>query len=217
VIKGPSGYYCSAYPDANGFAYAGGCQSGGGGGCVVTKNAAGRPYANGRGCKLTGGKQAFGWNWNVANRRVVFAHDAGGVLHLIHVSGADTSVMFHYLSNSYELQVMNTSGIGYLDGFTWVPSEGWKVTRIESSSGAKCTLSPGGAGKISCTGSVKPPSCLCTGDGGIVSIKFTAVPTKKKAGYLFAGAPWQFKVTKMTPVPYLIPGTPDEALKREGV
>jgi hypothetical protein len=215
VLKGPPGYYCSAWPDANGLAYAGGCQSKGGGGCVVTKIAAGRPYANGRGCKITGGKKAFGWNWNVANRRVVFAHDENGVLHLIHVSGSDTNVVFRYLNGSYEVQVLNTSGIGYLDGFTWTPSPGWAVTKIKNASGASCSLTP--AGKISCTGSVHPPSCLCTGDGGSVSIRFTAKPTKKNAGYLFGGSAAQFKVTKMTPVPYIIPGTPEEAAKRDGV
>jgi hypothetical protein len=215
VLKGPAGFYCSAWPDANGRAYAGGCQSKGGGGCVVTKTASGRPYANGRGCKITGGKQAFGWNWNVENRRVVFAHDAKGVLHLFHVSGSDTNIIFRYLNGSYELDVLNTSGIGYLNGFTWTPSPGWKVTNIKKVSGASCSRTP--AGKISCHGVVNPPSCLCNGDGGMAVIKFTAAPTKKNAGYLFGGSPAQFKVTKMTPVPYLIPGTPEEAAKRDGV
>jgi len=214
VIKGPAGYYCSAYPDANGFAYAGGCQSGGGGDCETKGVSPGRLYAKGRGCKITGGKKAFGWNWNVANRRVVFAHDDKGVLHLIHVSGSDTNVRFAYLKNSYQLEVLNTSGIGYLDGFTWTPSPGWSVTRIKKVNGASCKLTP--AGKIACTGSVDPPTCLCAADGGDVSIEFTAAPTKKNAGYLFGGSAAQFKVTKMTPVPYLIPGTPEEAAKRRG-
>jgi hypothetical protein len=214
VIRGPAGFYCSAWPDANGRAYAGGCQSKGGGDCV-SKGPYGQVYANGRGCKITGGRQAFGWNWNVANRRVVFAHDAKGVLRLLHVSGADTNLVFRYLNGAYQLQVLNTSGIGYLDGFTWEPSPGWSVTKIKSASGANCAVTQ--AGKISCKGQVQPPSCLCTGDGGVVSVTFTAAPTKKKAGYLFGGAPWQFKVTKMTPVPYIIPGSPDEAAKRQGV
>ena len=77
VLKGPKGWYCSAFPDKNGLAYAGGCQSGGGGGCVASNNY-GQVYSKGQGCKLTGGKEAFGWNWNVANRRVVFGHDAEG-------------------------------------------------------------------------------------------------------------------------------------------
>lgn len=216
VLKGPKGYYCSAYPDANGVAYAGACQSKGGGGCVVGKNAEGRQYAEGHGCKLTGGDKAFGWNWNVANRRVVFQPNPDtGAVQLIHLSGSDTNLVFRYLNGSYQLQVLNTSGIGYLNGFTWVPSAGWKVTKIKSSSGASCTLTT--AGKVSCKGSVQPPTCLCTDDGGSVIVNFTASPTTKKSGYLFGGAPWQFKITKMTPVPYIIPGSPDEAQKRGGV
>ena len=89
------------------------------------------------------------------------------------------------------------------------------MTQIKNSSGAACTLTH--ARKIACTGRVQPPGCLCTGDGGSVSVEFTAAPTKKNAGYLFGGAAAQFKVTKMTPVPYLIPGTPGEAAKRAGV
>jgi hypothetical protein len=212
ALKGPPGYRCSAWPDANGHAYAGGCQSKGGGGCVSTTS---KKYANGQGCKVTGGNKAFGWNWNVANRRVVFAHDDKGALHLIHVSGSDTNVTFRYRKASYVLQVLNTSGIGYLNGFTWAPSPGWKVTQIKSAHGATCSLTP--AGQISCTGTVHPPRCLCSGDGGTVSIEFTAAPTKKNAGYLYGGGAYQFKVTKMTPVPYLIPGTPAEASKRNGV
>lgn len=215
VLKGPAGYYCSAWPDAHGLAYAGGCQSKGGGGCVATKNAAGRPYANGRGCKLTGGDKAFGWNWNVVNRRVVFQQNDKGVTQLVHVSGSDSNVVFRYLNGRYELQVLNTSGIGYLNGFTWVPSAGWKVTGIKTSSGAACSLTSAGA--ISCKGSVNPPSCLCADDGGTVVVDFAAAPTTKDHGYLFGGSPWQFKVTKMTPVPYIIPGSPDEAAKRGGV
>jgi len=214
VLKGPPGYYCSAWPDANGVAYAGGCQSNGGGECVAGKNAYGRPYANGRGCTLKGGHRAFGWNWNVANRRVVFAHDAQGVLHLIHVSGSDTNVVFRYLNGRYQLEVLNTSGIGYLNGFTWTPSPGWKVTAITHANGASCSLSHG---KIACNGTVHPPTCLCAADGGSVSIEFTATRTNKGHGFLFGGSPTQFKVTKMTPVPYIIPGTPDEAAKRGGV
>ncbi len=165
--------------------------------------------------ELTGGTKAFGWNWNVANRRVVFAHDDKGVLRLIHVSGSDTNVGFRYLNGSYQLVILNTSGIGYLNGFTWTPSPGWTVTRIKNATGAACSLTR--AGKISCTGSINPPNCLCAGDGGSVSVEFTAAPTTKSHGYLFGGSAAQFKVTKMTPVPYLIPGTPDEAAKRHGV
>jgi hypothetical protein len=216
VLKGPPGYYCSAWPDTAGRAYAGGCQSQGGGGCEALPGpTAGQVYGKGRGCKVTGGKEAFGWNWNVANRRVVFAHDDKGVLHLIHISGSDTNVIFRYLNGKYQLEILNTSGIGYLNGFTWTPSPGWSVTSIKKATGASCSLTP--AGKISCAGNVEPPKCLCSGDGGNVVIEFAAAPTTKTHGFLFGGSAAQFKITKMTPVPYLIPGTPSEAEKRNGI
>ncbi len=215
VLHGPKGYYCTAFPDANGLAYSGACQSGGGGRCVVGKNAAGEQYANGHGCKLEGGQKAFGWNWNVANRRVVFQQNSStGVVQLIHLSGSDTNVVFRYLNGSYQLQVLNTSGIGYLNGFVWEPSAGWKVTKIQSTNGASCTLTA--KGRISCRGNIQPPKCLCAAGGSVV-INFTASPTKRDAGYLYGSSPWQFKITKMTPVPYIIPGSPDQALKRSGV
>lgn len=214
VLHGPKGWYCTAFPDANGLAYAGACQSGGGGHCAVGKHPAGEQYANGHGCKLVGGNKAFGWNWNVENRRVVFQQNDKGVVQLIHLSGSDTNVVFRYLNGSYQLQVLNTSGIGYLNGFIWEPSAGWKVTKITSVSGGACSLTA--AGKISCHGNVQPPTCLCA-VGGSVTINFAASPTTKKSGFLFGGAPWQFKVTKMTPVPYIIPGSLDQARKRFGV
>jgi hypothetical protein len=214
VLHGPKGYYCTAFPDANGLAYSGACQSGGGGHCAVSKEAAGVQYASGYGCKIVGGDKAFGWNWNVANRRVVFQQNSNGVVQLIHLSGSDTNVVFRYLNGTYQLQVLNTSGIGYLNGFTWVPSAGWKVTKIQSAAGAACSLSA--AGMIWCRGNVHPPTCLCS-TGGSVTVNFTASRTKQNAGYLFGGSPWQFKITKMTPVPYIIPGSPDQAQKRSGV
>jgi hypothetical protein len=161
-----------------------------------------------------GGTKEFGWNWNVENRRVVFQQNSKGVVQLIHLSGSDTNVVFRYLNGSYQLQVLNTSGIGYLNGFIWEPSAGWKVTKITSVSGGACSLTT--AGKISCRGNVQPPTCLCAG-GGSVTINFAAAPITKKSGFLFGGSPWQFKVTKMTPVPYIIPGSPDQARKRSGV
>ena len=35
--------------------------------------------------------------------------------------------------------------------------------------------------KIACAGNVRPPNCLCNGDGGSVTIQFTAKRTKKNA------------------------------------
>ena len=184
VLKGPKGCYCSAFPDANGLAYAGGCQSKGGGGCVA-KNNYGQSYPKGRGCTIrgasrpsagTGTSPTAGWcspttpRASCISSRLRRGHEP----------------LFRYLNGTYQLQVLNTSGIGYLDGFTWRRPPAGRSQAIKSSSGAGCSVTK--AGTIHCAGRVQPPSCLCTGDGGVVTVTFTAVPTKKKAGYLFGGA-----------------------------
>jgi hypothetical protein len=210
VLKGPAGFFCSAWPDTAGHAYAGGCQTESGGDCRSGDDPAARA------CRQADGKRAFGWNWNVANRRVVFVRNEAGKLNLTRVGGADTNITFRTPSEgTYELQVMNTSGIGYLDEFSWSPPEGWKVTKLKGATGADCSLTD--AGKILCSGKVRPPSCLCSGDGGSVTIRFAAEPTRKNPGYLVGGGASGTRITKMTPVPYLIPGTPKEAAKHRGV
>jgi hypothetical protein len=75
--------------------------------------------------------------------------------------------------------VLNTSGIGWLDGFTWQPSTGWKVTGIKASAGATCSVTS--AGKIHCASSIKPTTCLYTGDGCTATVTFTASPASKKS------------------------------------
>src|SRR3977135_3620940 len=69
VLKGPKGYYCSAWPDKTQHAYAGGCQ---------LKN---------------NGNKAFGWNWTVLHRRVVLNPDENGVVHLEKLLGSDAQVV----------------------------------------------------------------------------------------------------------------------------
>jgi hypothetical protein len=91
LLKGPKGWYSSAFPDKNGIAYAGGCESGGGGGCLASNNY-GQLCSKGADCRLAGGKEAFGWNSNVANRKVGLGHTPDGKMQLFHVSGADTNV-----------------------------------------------------------------------------------------------------------------------------
>src|ERR1700730_4912220 len=40
----------------------------------------------------------------------------------------------------YQLDVQNTSGIGYIDTFRWTPPLGMTITAVTSSEGGKCTL-----------------------------------------------------------------------------
>jgi hypothetical protein len=194
VIKGPAGFLCAALPDATGHAYSGGCQK---------------------------GKVAFGWNWNVANSRRALVHDpTTGQLRAVNLSGQDAETIIRPLTKGhYRVSVLNTSGIGFLNGFTWSPPPGWTIKSITKTTGAKCKLDSDG--KVSCSGKVVPPSCLCKADGGTVTVDLavsvhTAPLSKGKiTGFGAVGA--KLRITAMTPVPYLIPGTPAEAKRQHGV
>jgi hypothetical protein len=108
----------------------------------------------------------------------------------------------------YQLSVENTSGLGYINTFTWVAPENMNITQITSSEGGKCTLV---AGNISCRGGGKgiaPPKCTCQA-GGTLTVNFTATglsPTYNGHYYTWYGIEggW-LHLTSMTPVPYHIP------------
>jgi hypothetical protein len=191
-VHGPAGWSCGGWPDKFGHAYAGGCRR---------------------------GRSAFGWNWNVANRRVVWVPTENGGLMLQKLAGTDAESIIRPLTNGhYRLEVLNTSGVGFLDSFTWAPPSGLKLTRISKVSGADCSLV---AGKLSCVANLHPPGCLCDGTGGDLTIELTLVPqtggTKPKSDVTYGTQGSDFEITKMTPVPYLIPGTPQEARRRGGL
>ena len=214
VLEGPAGFYCSAWPDANGRAYAGACQSKGGGDCV-SKSPYGQVYANGRGCTITGGRQAFGWNWNVANRRVVFQHDSNNVLHLVHVSGADTNVVFRYLNGSLPARgpqherhrLPRRLHLAAFSGLVGHADQERERCRLHSHQGREDLLRR-----------AREPTELPLhrrrrvglGDlHGVADEEERRVPLRRVTVAV--------QGTKMTPVPYIIPGSPDEAAKRNGV
>jgi hypothetical protein len=188
-LHGPTGFYCSALPDAAGHAYAGACQK---------------------------GNVAFGWNWNVANSRSALVRDDSGKYHVTQLSGSDAQTIIGPLAKGrVTVEVVNTSGIGFLDGFTWAPPPGWTITAVRRTTGGTCRLEAGGA--IGCRGRVPPPSCLCTSDGGTVKIELAVRAPSASDGRTFGVVGAKLRITNMTPVPYLIPGTPAEAKRQRGV
>ena len=188
-IQGPPGFYCTALPDASGHAYAGACQK---------------------------GDAAFGWNWNVANSRSALVRDEAGHYHVVNLAGSDAETIIKPRTKGhYQVYILNTSGIGFLDGFTWTPPAGWTITAITKTTGGSCRLAADG--KVACRGHVVPPSCLCTASGGAVTIELAvSAPTSTK-GRTFGAVGAKLRITSMTPVPYLIPGTPAEAKRQHGV
>jgi hypothetical protein len=188
-VQGPPGFYCTALPDATGHAYVGGCQK---------------------------GNAAFGWNWNVANSRSALVRDETGKYHVERLAGSDAQTIIRPLAKGrYQVYVLNTSGIGFLDGFTWSPPPGWTITKITKTTGGKCRLQSDG--KVDCHGRVAPPSCLCTGDGGAVTIDLAVRAPAASKGRTFGAVGAKLRITNMTPVPYLIPGTPAAAKRQRGV
>ena len=100
-----------------------------------------------------------------------------------------------------------------------VAPPGWTVKQIKKVTGGTCKLAA--TGDIWCHGYVAPPSCPCTGDGAVLSIEFSAAvpPDTTKNGHplRFGAAGALLKIKQMTPVPYLIPGTPEAAKKQKNV
>lgn len=139
--------------------------------------------------------------------------------------GNDAVVVVRQLSNqSYELLVQNTSGIGYINSFQWVPPVGMTITKITKVSTGHCNLA---AGDISCVAKLKPPICTCR-PGGSMTVDFKATgrdPTTQDGHPLTLGVIGSFlRIEKMTPVPYHIPSwlggvptlRPDLPLCRKG-
>jgi hypothetical protein len=123
----------------------------------------------------------------------------------------DAVTVVHFLDiprGLYQLTVDNTSGLGYINTFTWVAPTNMNITAITSSEGGKCTLVDG---NISCKAGGKgiaPPKCTCQ-SGGTLTVNFTATglsPTFNGQYYTWYGivGGW-LHLTSMTPVPYHIP------------
>jgi hypothetical protein len=174
------GFSCVAFPDASGYAYGGECVS---------------------------GLVRFAWNYNVV------WHGAPGT------SGGEAGAGFEPMgtveyntiltplgNGRYQLVVTDHSGIGSIDSFTWSAPPQLTITAVTGSSGGQCQLM---SGAVSCRGKLAPPQCLCTGDGGSLTVNFDATgatPTMKNGHVVDQGMSASYlNITQMTPVPRLIP------------
>ena len=129
----------------------------------------------------------------------------------VRVGATDAVTIIRYLDpfqGKYQIEVENTSGIGYINTFNWVPPNQMTITAITSSEGGICNLTNN---TISCVGGkngIAPPVCTCL-HGGIMTVNFTATGNLPH----FNGSWWTYygmvggylKITSMTPVPYHIP------------
>src|SRR5580765_2385968 len=105
----------------------------------------------------------------------------------------------------YQLDVQNTSGIGYINQFTWVPPGSLTITAVTSTEGGHCALS---GGSIVCNGKIAPPTCTCLAGGDLV-VTFHATgldPTFNGQYWTYYGIVGAYlQIQQMTPVPYHIP------------
>lgn len=121
-------------------------------------------------------------------------------------AGDDVVSTLLWLPNGdYELDLQNTSALGYIDTFTWVPPAGMTVTGITKTAHGSCQVV---SGDIACEGKVPPPICTCR-VGGTLIVDFTATgnsPTYVDGHILWFGlVGGQTLITTITPVPYHIP------------
>jgi hypothetical protein len=108
----------------------------------------------------------------------------------------------------YQIEVDNTSDIGFINTFNWVPPAGMTITAVTSSEGGRCRLANG---NIVCTGAKKglaPPICTCR-TGGKLMVNFKATgngPTWNGQWWTYYGVVGGYtQITSVTPVPYHIP------------
>ncbi|HWB23274.1 MAG TPA: hypothetical protein VG652_10340 [Gaiellaceae bacterium] len=166
-------------------------------------------HAYGGSCRK--GATEFGWNLNVLFQSTDLEGDNDIT------SNGDATVVLRLLGpGRYELEVQNTSRIGYIKSFHWTPPRKLKILAVTSSSRGKCGVDP--AGEISCALSLPPPKCLCRPSGGSVTIDFTTPPAvvlhiqghAVNPGVLGA----RLQIVAMTPIHYLVPATLEQ--ERQG-
>ena len=110
--------------------------------------------------------------------------------------------------HKYQIEIENTSGIGYINTFNWIPPDQMTITAITSTEGGHCTLVDNAISCRSGKKGIAPPVCTCL-VGGSMFVNFIALgmePTFNGdywTSYLNIGSYTQ--ITSMTPVPYHIP------------
>jgi hypothetical protein len=188
-LSAGGGIPCFAYPDKEGKAYAGECVS---------------------------GSLKFDWNYNVQWHGVPDSTTGEGGIGVEPMGTIEYTTILRPLGGtSYELVVQNSSAIGAINTFNWAAPPGLTITAVTQSKGATCSLAQDGS--IGCNGNLLPPTCLCTGSGGEATVWFTATgdqPTILNGHPVIHGLSWSYlHITVMTPVPYLVPDTPQKVNK----
>jgi hypothetical protein len=166
-------------------------------------------HAYGGSCRR--GSTEFGWNLNVLFQSTDLEGDDD-----ISDNSDATAVLRPLGHGKYELEIQNTSRIGYINSFRWAPPPKMKILAVTSSTRGTCKVDSAGA--IACAATLPPPKCLCRPSGGSVTIDFTTPPTVvlKIQGHSvnpgILGA--HLRIDAMTPIHYLVAATLEQ--ERQG-
>src|SRR5215470_15202332 len=88
----------------------------------------------------------------------------------------DATTVVRYLApkaGKYQIELENTSGVGYINAFAWVPPTGLTVTAVTKTTGGRCSVVQN---EIRCSGAkrgIAPPICVCR-PGGFMTVTFRA-------------------------------------------
>ena len=124
------------------------------------------------------------------------------------IGSASAVTVVRWISpHRYQLDVQNTSAIGYINSFSWIPPTEMTVVAVTSSQGGRCSMTGGG---IRCSGKLAPPACTCR-PGGELTANFTAnglEPTFADGHWTYYGVVGsRFHIETVTPVSKHIPSS----------
>lgn len=108
----------------------------------------------------------------------------------------------------FTLRVENQSSFGVINDFSWVPPPTLQVTSVSGSSKGTCRLA---GGRISCQARIQPPKCTCKAGPSVV-VHFTGKTVKGYNGDSVGYVGGSLRVGGITPVPYIIPSSPNPLL-----
>jgi len=110
-------------------------------------------------------------------------------------------------TSQFQLEVANTSELGYINSFTWDSPSQLQLTAVTHVEGGRCHIADNAIVCVGAKHGIAPPTCTCRA-GGRMTINFTATGDAPK----FNGHYWTYfgvgsdtVITSMTPVEYHIP------------
>ncbi|MDX6441572.1 MAG: hypothetical protein QOE43_1301 [Gaiellaceae bacterium] len=108
----------------------------------------------------------------------------------------------------FTLRVQNQSSFGAINDFAWSPPPTLTVTSVTGSSKGSCRLA---GGIISCQAKIEPPKCTCQ-PGPSVLVHFSGKTVKGFGNDAVGYSGSSLRVGGITPVPYIIPSSPNPLL-----